>query len=534
MDPDHDYPASDQFMSADAKRWVHRVHLAQPSFEDNSADVDRLLRVLSQETGQPVSCDLEWMHELPHILRESGFALRCTLFSDGQGATLTDIQPDSCDQPSLGMAVDLGTTRYVLQLVDLESGEIKSSLDRPNPQGRIGADILTRIHHAASREGLRELQSVLIQDMNAAVTELCTLEDVSTSVVSNVALAGNTAMTHLFLGLDPRWMIREPYIPVVNSPGLVQAAALGLSIHPRGRVSCFPNIGSYFGGDLLAGILSSGLDSREEVALLVDVGTNAEVVLGTKDWLIACAGAAGPALEGGVSKIGAQAGPGIIDAVHIDPQTLEISVHTIQEEPPKGICGSGIIDLAAALFSAGLLDFRGKFVREKQPSLFVWEEDILCFRLVAARDSGTGQDLLIDQPEIDSLIRSKAAMFTILETLIDSVGLTFADLSAFFVAGTFGNYISPRSAITLGMLPDLPLELFCPLGNSSLGGALRLLQDPQAVQAVQATKERITYLELNVNQAFMNQFSAAKFLPHTERSKFPSVKIAPPPEEQQS
>lgn len=507
--------------------WVHTVHLDEPSFEDNTADVDRLLRALGREGLPGLICDLEWMDEIPHMLRDSGFALRCTLFSDGRCTALTGLAPVSADQPSLGLAVDLGTTRYVLQIVDLATGELQSKMERANPQGQIGPDILTRIHHAAQGDGLREMQDILVQDMNQALAKLCGKEGVSVQAVHNIAVAGNTAMTHLFLGLNPKWMIREPYIPVVNSPGLIRAQALGLHVHPRARVYCFPNIGSYFGGDLLAGIVFSGLDTREEPALLVDVGTNAEVILGNKDWLIACAGAAGPALEGGVSKIGAQAGPGIIDSVFIDPNTLHITVHTILNLPPTGICGSGIIDLAAQMFAAGLLDFRGKMVPERSADLFVQDDGIWYFRLVAAKESGTGQDLLIGQPEIDSLIRSKAAMFTILETLVGSVGMSFEDLSAFFVAGTFGNYIKPDSAIGIGMLPDLPRELFQSLGNSSLGGAVRFLRDPSMFRAVERVKERITYLELNVNQAFMNQFSAAKFLPHTERSKFPSVRVQP-------
>ncbi|WP_051564192.1 ASKHA domain-containing protein [Desulfovermiculus halophilus] len=507
-------------------RWVYTVHLDQPSFEDNTADVDRLLRELRRRSGwHNLTCDLEWMNELPSMLRDSGFALRCTLFSDGVSAVLTGAAPAGEDRPALGLAVDLGTTRYVLQLIDLASGQALGKMDRANPQGEIGPDILTRIHHAARSEGLEQLQDMLIRDMNQAVEELCAEQGVSSQAVHNVALAGNTAMTHLFLGLDPRWMIREPYIPVVNDPGLVRAQALGLAIHPRARVYCFPNIGSYFGGDLLAGIVFSGLDVRDEPTLLVDVGTNAEVILGNKDWLIACAGAAGPALEGGVSKIGAQAGPGIIDSVQIDPESLDIEVHSIEELPPAGICGSGIIDLAAQMFMAGLLDFRGKMVPERAPELFVQEDGIWNFRLVPARESGTGADLLIGQPEIDSLVRSKAAMFTILETLVGSVGIGFEEIGAFFVAGTFGNFIKPDSAIGIGMLPDLPRGLFQSLGNSSLGGGVRLLQDPEAISRVKKARERITYLELNVNQAFMNQFSAAKFLPHTERSKFPSVRI---------
>ncbi|MFP4429019.1 MAG: ASKHA domain-containing protein [Desulfovermiculus sp.] len=509
-----------------AGSWVYTVHLEKPSFEDNTADVDRLLRALNQISGLPgLTCDLEWMSRISDLLRNSGFVLRCTLFSDGKITAVTGLEPADTGQPSLGLAVDLGTTRYVLQLLDLTTGQSLGSIDRANPQGRIGSDILTRIHYTAQNGGLGELQGVLIEDINQALTTLCRENEVPVHAIHNISLAGNTAMTHLFLGLDPRWMIRDPYIPAVNFPGLLQAQALGLKVHPQARVYCFPNIGSYFGGDLLAGIVFSELSFREEVAILVDVGTNAEVIMGNQDWLIACAGAAGPALEGGVSRIGAQAGPGIIDSVRIDPDNLQILVHALQDLPPRGICGSGLIDLAAEMFRAGLLDFRGKMVPDKCPRLFVHQEEIWYFRLVAAAESGTGEDLLIGQPAIDSLIRSKAAMYTILETLIGSVGIGFEDLSAFFVAGTFGNYIRPDSAITIGMLPDLPRHLFQSLGNSSLGGAVRFLQEPGVARDVLRAKERITYLELNVNQAFMNQFSAAKFLPHTERSKFPSVQV---------
>lgn len=351
----------------------------------------------------------------------------------------------------------------------------------------------------------------------------CLAQGVGRERVSNVALAGNTAMIHLFLGLPTRWLIREPYVPAWNEPGLCPASEIGLNLHPLAGIYCFPNVGSYFGGDLLAGILACNLDEQEAISLMVDVGTNAEVVLGNKDWLIGCAGAAGPALEGGVSAIGRQAGPGIIDRVKIDPGTFEFEVQTIDNLPPLGICGSGFIDLAAELFVCGLLDSRGKFVPRRQPERFLTREKSLHLIVVRAQESGTGKDLLVGQPEIDSLIRSKAAMYTILETLTATVGITFSEVQHFFVAGTFGQFLDPESAISIGMLPDLPLELFEPLGNSSLNGATRLLQEPGAVEVIARTRERITYLELNVNQEFMNAFSAAKFLPHTDRERFPSV-----------
>jgi uncharacterized 2Fe-2S/4Fe-4S cluster protein (DUF4445 family) len=290
-------------------------------------------------------------------------------------------------------------------------------------------------------------------------------------------------------------------------------------------VLVFPNIGSYCGGDLMAGILFSGLHRRPEPALLVDVGTNAEVVLGNRDWLVGCAGAAGPALEGGVTRMGMLAGPGVIDRVAIDPAGRRFDTHTIGEMPPVGICGSGVIDLAAQLFLAGMIDIRGKLVPAACGERLRVVEGLRHLVVVPAARSGTGQDLTIGQADIDSLVRSKAAMYTILETIAMSVGLSLDDLGTFYVAGTFGCFINPRSAIAIGMLPDLPLERYVPIGNSSLEGAALVLTSENAVDEIDRIRDRITYLELNVNQDFMNRFSAAKFLPHTDAARFSSVKI---------
>jgi uncharacterized 2Fe-2S/4Fe-4S cluster protein (DUF4445 family) len=331
-------------------------------------------------------------------------------------------------------------------------------------------------------------------------------------------------MTHLFLGLPPHHLIREPYIPAVNFPNTVRAEDLGIRIREAARIFVFPNVGSYFGGDLISGIIYSGLHDREEVAILVDVGTNAEVVLGNRDWLVACAGAAGPALEGGVSKIGMTAKPGVIDRIYIDPDTGKFDLHTIDERPPIGICGSGMIDLMAQLFLSGMVDVRGKLVPERCRDRLREEGGIRRIVIVDAALSATGGELSISQVDIDSLIRSKAAMYTILATLTRYVGVTFADLSTFFIAGTFGSFINPRSAITIGMIPDLPEPTYQSLGNSSLGGAAMVLTSRAALDAAASVRDRITYLELNVNQEFMNRFSAAKFLPHTDPAVFPSVR----------
>jgi uncharacterized 2Fe-2S/4Fe-4S cluster protein (DUF4445 family) len=504
--------------------WVQTVRMERPSFDDAAADAERFKAAVGNACDvERVRLDLPFVQELPQLLRQADFCLTCALCPDGADLVVVAAKPAAEGGSFYGLAVDLGTTRYVVRLVDLGSQATLAESARDNPQGEIGPDILTRIHYAAQDKGREHLQRLIIQDMSACIQELAGEQTVSSRDISLVALAGNTAMTHLFLGLNPYWMIREPYIPAVNAPEPVPAETLGLAVHPRARIWCFPNAGSYFGGDVFSGILSSGLHRGDEVAFLVDVGTNAEVVLGNRDWLIVCAGAAGPALEGGMSAIGRQAGPGVIDRVRIDPESLDFSIRTIGDLPPKGICGSGMIDLAAELFLSGLLDFRGKFVPERLPQRFRYADSIVQLRLVKAEESGTGEDLLIGQPEIDSLIRSKAAMFTILETVVRSVGLDFEAVHRFHVAGTFGSFIDPMSAIAIGMLPDLSPELFESLGNSSLGGATEVLLRPEGKAEVEAVRGRTTYLEMNVNQEFMNRFSAAKFLPHTDSGRFPSV-----------
>mgnify|MGYP003588815940 CR=1 FL=1 len=506
-------------------RWVKDISLTTPSLDNNTADADRLCQALQKETGiDHLSIDFELLNGLPDHLRKWNYQARCLLFQDRGNSQVIGIGAIDDPTPLLGVAVDLGTTRVVLRLLDLSTGKALGETTFDNPQITIGPDVLTRIHAAEVSKGLDYLSRLIRTGIAHELAVLCTQLGYTPERIYLMTLAGNTAMTHLFLGLDPRWIIREPYIPVVNRPGVLKARQLGFHLAPTARVFVFPNIGSYFGGDLIAGILFSELHRRETTAILVDVGTNAEVVLGNKNWLIACAGAAGPALEGGVTCMGMTAGPGAIDRIRIDPKTFEMDIHTIDDAPPVGICGSGVIDLAAQLFLSGLIDIRGKLLPDACPKRIRYQNEMAHLVVVSAKRSATGQALCISQADLDSLIRSKAAMYTILETLTATVGMTPRELDTFYVAGTFGSYIDPVSAITIGMIPDLPLTRYQSIGNSSLGGACRLLTDPSCMVEIDNIRERITYLELNVNQEFMNRFSAAKFIPHTTPELFPTVR----------
>jgi uncharacterized 2Fe-2S/4Fe-4S cluster protein (DUF4445 family) len=504
--------------------WLRAVQLPPPTLSDNTADVDRLAAALKKELrAETVAIDLGLQRELPGLLRRHDFRLRCSLFRDRGRWVVTGIDPLSRPRPALGLAVDLGTTRVALRLVDLADGRTLAESACDNPQTALGPDVLTRIHYAARANGRKRLTQLIRSALNSAAAAACRTAGFDPRDIRTVAAAGNTAMTHFLLGLDPQWLIREPYIPVVNRPGLFRADELDLEVGPYARVLVFPNIGSYFGGDLIAGILSAGLHRNEETAVLVDVGTNAEVVLGNRDWLVGCAGAAGPALEGGVGRIGMTAAPGAVDRVRIDPASLRFELRTIGGAPPRGICGSGMIDLAAELFRTGMIDRRGKIVAARCGPHLAHVGGIPHILVVPAGRSAAGRELTIGQPDLDSLMRSKAAMYTILETLALTVGVNLETAAAFYVAGAFGCLIDPRSAVTIGMLPDLPLERFVPLGNSSLAGAALTLTSPEAVDEIDRIRDRITYLELNVNQEFMNRFSAAKFIPHTDLARFPSA-----------
>jgi len=511
-------------MSELANGWIKRVSVTPPSLKDNTADTDRFENALKAVLNIEIAdIDLTLSRKLPDLLRKYDFNLRCILFKDHKKWRLAGITGDDYEIVA-GLAVDLGTTTVVVRLLDLSTGRTMAEYSFSNPQISIGPDILTRIHFAEKENGIETLNSLIIDGLNRAIAELCRSGNISPSVIYLISVAGNTAMTHLFLGLNPRFLIREPYIPVINRPGCLNAGELGINANQSAKVFVFPNTGSYFGGDLVAGILYSGLNCSEKTAILVDVGTNAEVVLGNKNWLVACAGAAGPALEGGVTKMGMMAGPGVIDKVSVDSETGLFSIHTIEDLPPRGICGSGVIDLAAVLFLSGMIDICGKFVPGACKGKLKEKDGLKHFVLVPADESAEGNDLSITQADIDSLIRSKAAMYTILETIASYVGISLTELSTFYVAGTFGSLINPHSAITIGMMPDLSEGTYKSIGNSSLEGATMILKDCRLMDEIDAIRNCITYIELNVNQDFMNRFSAARFIPHTNLSLFPSVK----------
>lgn len=507
--------------------FVRTLEIEKPSLNNNTADAQRLERAIQSEfAADHIRIPLALLKTLPSRLRKWDYKTKAVLFKDRDSWIVVDLLDPQSQTPILGAAVDIGTTRIVMSLINLETCKDLAETGFDNPQAAIGPDVLTRIHYSNKPGGLEELNRLVMGGVNFHLDQMCRENGYVKEDIYLLTGAGNTAMTHLFLGVEAFEIIKEPYIPCVNIPNTYSAGQLNLNINPKAQVFLFPNIGSYFGGDLIAGIICGDIDQKTSPCLMVDVGTNAEIVVGSQDWLIACAGAAGPALEGGVSKMGMTAKPGVIDRVWIDPESKNLEIHTIGEEPPIGICGSGMIDLAASLFLSGRLNIQGKFSKKICAEQLIEIDGIQYFILVDQKKSGTGEHITLSQVDMNSLTSSKAAMYTILEVIVkNTAGLEFEDLEKFYVAGTFGSFINPVSAISIGMLPDLPLETFEVLGNTSLGGAKALLKDPDVFERIMKIRQSITYIELNVNQEFMNMFSGAKFYPHTDQSRFPSIKV---------
>ncbi len=499
------------------------VKAQPPSLRDNTADLDRLKKALLDKlAGRMPVVPLSRLSIIAGEFRRAKFNGTAVVNNLPTGPEIVDFLTEAPVYLP-GMALDLGTTHLEANLVDLISGRLLASADRENSQIKYGADILSRIHFAAKSDGLEKMHREIVHCINLLGRDLAEQIHVQTSDIRALSVSGNTTMAHFFLKLDPYWLCREPYIPLANAPDPCKASDLGLEFHPGAPVWVLPSVGSYFGGDLISGILASGMDEQEKTCMLIDVGTNAEVILGNRDWLIACAGAAGPALEGGVARMGMRAGPGAIEHVEIDPQTRKVHYQTIGNQPPEGICGSGIIDLVAGLYLAQVIDMRGKFRHGSAPEQLVREGDEYAFVVAPSEESAKGKPVVLSQVDLDALMRSKAAMYAILTTLTNQVGVGFDQLQRIYVAGAFGQHINPRQAVILGMLPDLSPDIYEPVGNSSLAGAKQILLDQNARSRCLRLVKKITYMELNVNQEFMIRFSGSRFIPHTDHSLFPSV-----------
>jgi uncharacterized 2Fe-2S/4Fe-4S cluster protein (DUF4445 family) len=445
------------------------------------------------------------------------------------GARLIDLYPGRRRSALLGLAVDLGTTNVVAELVDLRSGRSIEQVSARNRQILRGEDVISRIIYS-ERGGLEELHRLVVETVNELLAQLSRRHRFQPREVQEMVAAGNTTMTHLFLGIPPKPIREEPYAPTATSFPRVKAAELGLNINPVAGVYCLPAVAAYVGGDITAGVLSSCLFRTDKLTLFLDVGTNGEIVLGNQEWMTTCACSAGPAFEGAGVQHGVRAVPGAIEEVRINSKTLEPMLRVIGDRPPEGICGSGMITAIAELMVTGVIDRSGRIQVEdvqrrmgKASRARVGEHGPE-FVLAWAAESATGHDLAITAVDISNIIRTKGAVYAGIAVMLRSLGIATGDIEQVFIGGAFGQHINVEGAIQIGLLPDLPWERFSFLGNTSLGGAYNALVSRHARAQAEEVVNMMTYFELIADASFMDEFSAGLFLPHTDLDLFPSVK----------
>ncbi|MFN3740728.1 MAG: ASKHA domain-containing protein, partial [Thermodesulfovibrionales bacterium] len=424
------------------------------------------------------------------------------------------------DTPRYGIAVDIGTTTVVVYLVDLDDGRIIDVGSTYNSQIRYGDDVITRIIYATEKNGLEELRKAVIEDINTITNSMATRHSINKEDILSAAIAGNTTMSHIFWGLDPASIREEPYIPTVNFFPVWRAGTAGLDINPQAPVYTLPCVASYVGGDIVAGVLASRMHRSPEISLFMDIGTNGEIVVGNNEWLMTAACSAGPCFEGSGIKSGMRATKGAIEQIRFNPSTLEPEFSVIGDARPIGICGSGMIDAMSEMFIKGIIDQKGKFIRTRTDRIREGEEGL---EYVFYEDTRSNIKVVLTEPDIENIMRAKAAIYAGVSLLLKEAGLDLNSIEKVYIAGGFGNYLNPKKAILLGMLPDLPVERFVFLGNTSIAGAYLCLLSKRMRQEAEEISQKMTYMELSVSRGFMDEYLSALFLPHTELERFPSV-----------
>jgi len=507
-----------------------RLSLPTPSLQDNLACQERLLREIRRtvDTTQ-LQMGLKVLRKLPAETREEGWDLTATIGRRGGTTEVIDVEAGDHAGSSYGLAVDIGTSTIVAHLVDLTSSETIDAEACYNSQMAYGEEVTRRIIHAEKRDA-KALRESVVRDINNLVSAFVSRHEIEQHDIVTLFAAGNTPMIHFLLGLDASRIRKSPYIPATTAPPPVRAVEVGIQINPRGLLYTMPSIGSWVGGDVTAGILATGLYETRKLTMLIDVGTNGEIVLGNDEWMIACATSAGPAFEGSGVQCGMRASRGAIERVIIGAGGAA-EVRTIGDEPARGICGSGLIDAVAGLFQAGILDRSGSLLLDASGR--VREVDGRReFVLVDASDTAVDTDIVITQPDIENLLRAKAAIYSGAKVLLESTDKTFEDIEQLLIAGGFGNYLDREKAIALGMIPDVPLDRVRFAGNTSLIGAKMAMLSTDALERCETIAHSATYYDLITYPGYYEEFTSAKFLPHTDLGLFPSAAalLADPPE----
>ena len=502
--------------------------LPEPTVQDNLPDITRLISYLNLNHDEHrLEVDLSVIRKIPDAIREKDFNVTATLVRpvrDMGKTRIINVQPGDATQRSYAIAMDIGTTTIYGQVIDLISGSVMAEYGEFNGQISYGEDVISRIVYAEKPGGLDRLHEVVTKTINKILNKIVKKSGVDPEDISTITLAGNTTMTQLMLKVNPRFIRRSPYVPAATMYPPFKAKELGLDLKDHVAALVYPAISSYVGGDIVAGVMGSGIYRSEELTLYMDIGTNAEIVIGNKDWLACAACSAGPAFEGGGIKFGMRAAKGAIEDFSLDPITYEPMIMTIGNVRAKGICGSGLITMVATMFEMGLINNLGKFNRDLNTARIREEDGIYEYVLAWKDETQIDRDVSLTEIDIENLIRAKGAIYSGCMTLINEVGMSIQNIERIILAGGFGSFVDLEKAMIIGLLPELDPNKVTFIGNGSLMGArMSSLTNRIRKDVVEVTK-KMTNFELSETVSYMDNYIAALFLPHTDMNQFPKLK----------
>jgi uncharacterized 2Fe-2S/4Fe-4S cluster protein (DUF4445 family) len=501
------------------------LELTPPTLDDAISDLDRLLRDLAKsgcDTSR-LSIGLKVMRELAATLRNENWKVTATVIKKRNSSEIVSVISGNNGINSLGLAIDVGTTSIVVYLVDMADGRVLAATSGHNRQAACGDDVINRIV-CAEKDGVKKLSRMALATINGLINEAIASADVERGRIDNIVLSGNMTMIHLLLQIEPRNIRREPYIPSVSAFPILKAGHIGLKVNPVAAVFVMPGPAGYVGGDIVSGLIYTGFHREGAITLFIDLGTNGEIVLGNNEWLMTASCSAGPAFEGGGIRWGMRAEDGAIEKITIDSETFTPTYSVVGDTLPRGICGSGMIDLLSEMLLTGIIRPNGKFDIDDTHPRITKDSDEPAYILAFADETSVDKDILFMESDIDNIIRSKGAVYAGFKVLLNQVEMDFSMLDRMIITGGFGQYLDLEKAVTIGLLPDIERSKFQYLGNSSIGGAyMALISEKYRKEAIEISN-RMTYVDFSNNNRFMDEFTSALFLPHTSLKEFPSVK----------
>jgi uncharacterized 2Fe-2S/4Fe-4S cluster protein (DUF4445 family) len=504
------------------------VKLSEPTAQDNLADITRLISYLKANHDEHrLDVALSVIRKIPDVIREMDFEVTATLVRpvrDVGKTRLINVQPGDTTSRSYAIAMDIGTTTIYGQVIDLISGDVLAEYGDFNGQISYGEDVISRIVYAEKPGGLDRVHEVVLGTINTVLDKIIKQSGIDHEDLSTITLAGNTTMTQLMLKINPRSIRRSPYVPAATLYPPTRAKDLGMAVGDHVSALVYPAVSSYVGGDIVAGVMGSGIYRTEKLTLYLDVGTNAEIVIGNKDWLACAACSAGPAFEGGGLKYGMRAEKGAIEDFSIDPVTYEPMIITIGNVRPKGICGSGLITMVATMFEMGIINNLGKFNRDLETERIREGDGAYEYVLAWKQETQIDRDVTLTEIDIENLIRAKGAIYSGCMTLLTEVGMNLQDIEHIILAGGFGSYVDLEKAMVIGLLPEMDAAKVIFIGNGSLMGARMSSLTNRIRKDVVEVTHKMTNFELSDTASYMDNYIAALFLPHTDINQFPKLK----------